>query len=148
MLLCLVAALGAAIGDNIAYSIGHGVGSTRFRWMRTPRSAATIGRARHALDRRPAPLLLAGRFIPVGRVVINMTAGALRFPRRRFIPLCLVSALSWAVFSAVIGIFAGRWRSGSPLLSALLGTLLALGIGLLIERIHSLRGRSSGATAG
>jgi membrane protein DedA with SNARE-associated domain len=36
LLLCVVAAAGAGIGDNIAYAIGRGVGTTRFRWMRGP----------------------------------------------------------------------------------------------------------------
>src|SRR5690606_864637 len=39
-LLIALAALGAMIGDNIAYAIGHRIGTTRFAWMRRPRIAA------------------------------------------------------------------------------------------------------------
>ena len=57
VLLCVVAAVGAAIGDNIAYVIGRRLGTRRFLWMRRPRVAAAFGHAQRALDdRRPAGL--------------------------------------------------------------------------------------------
>ena len=43
----VLAALGAIIGDNIAYAIGRKVGTERFRWMRRPKADARIsGRSR------------------------------------------------------------------------------------------------------
>ena len=52
LLLGVVAAVGAAIGDNLAFLIGRAIGTTRFAWMRRPRVAATFAYAQHALDRR------------------------------------------------------------------------------------------------
>ncbi len=91
LLLGAVAAIGAAIGDNIAFLIGRGLGTTRFAWMRRPRVAAAFAHAQLALDRRSATLILGARYIPVGRVAVNMTAGALDFPWRRFLPLSLIA---------------------------------------------------------
>lgn len=54
VLLGAVAALGAAIGDNIAFLIGRRLGTTRFAWMRRPRVAAAFAYAQRALDRRSA----------------------------------------------------------------------------------------------
>ncbi len=45
LLLGAVAAIGAAIGDNIAFLIGRGLGTTRFAWMRRPRVAAAFAHA-------------------------------------------------------------------------------------------------------
>ena len=53
VLLCIAAALGAVIGDNIAYAIGRSVGTTRVAWMRrhawhrpsTARGALSTGAA-------------------------------------------------------------------------------------------------------
>ena len=48
----LVAAAGAAVGDNIAYAVGRRLGVTRFAWMRRPRVAHMITRAGRELGRR------------------------------------------------------------------------------------------------
>ena len=48
-LLCLAAAVGAVLGDNLAYALGRAVGTRRAAWMRRPRVAATFERARRSL---------------------------------------------------------------------------------------------------
>jgi membrane protein DedA with SNARE-associated domain len=79
-LLMLAAALGAFIGDNTAYAIGRGIGLTRFRWMRRPRARRSFAWASSELDKRAASLLLVGRFLPIGRVAVNLAAGPPAIP--------------------------------------------------------------------
>lgn len=134
VLLCAIAAIGAMIGDNIAYAIGHSVGTTRFAWMRRPRIAAAFERAQRTLTSNGAPLILGARYIPVGRVAVNMSAGALGYPWRRFLPLSAVAGASWAIYSAGIGLLAGHWIEDQPLLSVVLGIAFALIIGVIIDR--------------
>ena len=141
LLLCAVAAVGAAIGDNIAYLIGRGVGTTRFAWMRRPRIAAAFDRAGRALGHRGAPLILGARYIPVGRVVVNMSAGALRYPWRRFLPLSVIGGATWAAYSAIIGVVAGKLFADQPFLSSVLGVGVALVLGLVVDRIAAIRRR-------
>jgi len=141
LLLGAVAAAGAMIGDNIAYAMGRRIGTTRFRWMRGPRVSAAFARARHSLEHRGAPLLLGARYIPVGRVAVNMSAGALGYPWRRFLPLSAVGAVSWATYSAGIGVLAGQWLSQQPLLGAAVGVVLAVGIGIVVDRVTAARRR-------
>ncbi|MFJ2505363.1 DedA family protein [Microbacterium sp. NPDC087592] len=145
LLLGAVAAIGAAIGDNIAFVIGRRLGTTRFAWMRRPRVAATFAYAQQALDRRSATLILGARYIPVGRVAVNMSAGALEFPWRRFLPLSLIAGASWSVFSLAIGLLAGAWIKDQPLLSAGIGIVIALVIGFTIDRIAAARRRRAPA---
>ncbi|MGV2904132.1 DedA family protein, partial [Microbacterium sp. AGC62] len=145
LLLGAGAAIGAAIGDNIAFVIGRRLGTTRFAWMRRPRVAATFAYAQQALDRRSATLILGARYIPVGRVAVNMSAGALGFPWRRFLPLSLIAGASWSVFSLAIGLLAGAWIKDQPLLSAGLGIVIALVIGFTIDRIAAARRRRAPA---
>lgn len=140
-LLCAVAAVGAMIGDNIAYAIGRSVGTTRFAWMRRPRVAAAFSRAQSTLTRSGAPLILGARYIPVGRVAVNMSAGALGYPWRRFLPLSAVAGITWALYSAGIGILAGHWLEDQPLLSAVFGIAFALVIGFAIDRVAAIRRR-------
>ncbi|MBT2486113.1 MULTISPECIES: DedA family protein [unclassified Microbacterium] len=141
VLLAAVAAVGAVIGDNLAFMIGRRLGTTRFAWMRRPRVAATFAYAQQALDQRSATLILGARYIPVGRVAVNMSAGALRFPWRRFLPLSIIAGSSWSIFSLAVGLLAGAWIKDQPLLSAGLGIAVALVIGVVIDRIAAVRRR-------
>ncbi|WP_101845441.1 DedA family protein [Zhihengliuella sp. ISTPL4] len=141
LLLGVVAAVGAAIGDNITFLIGRRLGTTRFAWMRRPRIAAAFAYAQRALDRRSATLILGARYIPVGRVAVNMSAGALGFAWRRFLPLSLIAGVSWSIFSLAIGLLAGAWLHDQPVLSAGIGIVVALIVGVVIDRIAALRRR-------
>lgn len=146
VLLIAVAAVGAVIGDNVAYAIGRGAGVTRWRWMRRPRVAAAVERAQRTLEHRGAPLILAARYVPVGRVAVNMTAGALRYPWRRFLPLSAVAGVTWAVYSAGIGLLAGAWLEDQPFLGAVIGIAAALVLGFTVERIAAARRRRASAS--
>lgn len=141
LLLGAVAAAGAWIGDNIAYAIGRSIGTTRFAWMRRPRVAAAFARAQRGLVRGGAPLILGARYVPVGRVAVNMSAGALGYGWRRFLPISALAAVSWAAYSIGIGLVAGHWLEGQPLLSAVLGVGFALVLGVVIDRIAAARRR-------
>lgn len=141
LLLGLVGAIGAAIGDNIAFAIGRRLGTKRYAWMRRPRVAAAFAHAQTALDHRSATLILGARYIPVGRVAVNMSAGALGFPWKRFLPLSLIAGLSWSIFSLGIGLLAGAWIKDQPLFSAALGVVIALVIGFVIDRVAAARRR-------
>lgn len=147
LVLCLVAAVGAMIGDNIAYAIGRSIGASRFRWMRGPRVSAALGRAQASLEQRGAPFILGARFIPVGRVAVNMSAGALGYSWRRFLPLSAIAAVSWSVYSVLIGVVAGQWLTDQPLLSAVIGVVVAVVIGIVIDKVGAARRRRTETTS-
>lgn len=133
----IAAAAGAIVGDNIAFAIGRRLGLDRWRWMRRDSARRAVRWAREGLNRRATVLILTARYIPVGRVAVNVTAGATGLPRRRFFGLSVLAGLSWALYSVGIGLFAGSWLSGDPLLAALLGIAIAVTIGVVIDRITS-----------
>jgi membrane protein DedA with SNARE-associated domain len=135
LLLALTAASGAFVGDNISYEIGRRIGLQRFAWMRRPWFVRTMGRAAAALDHRVSSAVLAARFVPGGRVGVNLVAGASGIPRKVFRPLTLLSAACWAIYSVVIGTVAGSWVSDHPVLGALVATGLGLLVGLLIDTV-------------
>jgi membrane protein DedA with SNARE-associated domain len=144
LLLTAVAAAGAWLGDNIAFAIGRGVGTARFRWMRRPRVAAGFTRAQRALEQRGTPLILGARYIPVGRVAVNMSAGAVGYPWRRFLSVSGIGAVSWAALSAGLGWVAGQWVKDQPVLGAAIGIGGALAIGLIVDRVAAARRARSG----
>jgi membrane-associated protein len=144
LLLIAVAGAGAIIGDNIAYQLGRVLGTTRFRWMRTKRVAATLDWARRGLDRRGALLIFTARYIPVGRIAVNMTAGATGYPFRRFLPLSIAAGVTWAAYSALFGIVAGQWLHDQPFVAIVLAIAVAAvvgaGVDAVIRRILNRRG--------
>ncbi|MCC9146067.1 MULTISPECIES: DedA family protein [unclassified Arthrobacter] len=132
------AALGAFVGDNLAYLMGRGIGIERFAWMRRPKLQRSIAWARHELDKRSVSLILVARFIPVGRVVVNVTAGATGFPQRRFIALTGISGIVWAAYSVAIGSIAGAWFNEHHLLGVVVGVSGALVLGLIVDRLITM----------
>ena len=134
-LLILVAALGAFVGDNIAFSLGRRIGTTRFRWMRRPRMQRSFRWAGNELTRRAASLILVARFIPIGRVAVNLTAGATGFSRRRFVALTALSGVVWAGYSVGIGALAGAWFEHNHLLGVVVAVVLAVVIGFVVDRV-------------
>lgn len=147
-LVVLVAAAGAIIGDNLAYAIGRSIGTTRFAWMRRPRIAAAFAWARRGIHKRPASLILTGRYIPVGRIAVNMTAGATGFPWKRFVPLSMIAGASWALYSIAIGTLVGHWFPGNPILGVVIAVACALVIGVLVDHItQRIQSRKESRTA-
>jgi membrane protein DedA with SNARE-associated domain len=140
-LVVLVSALGAIAGDNIAYSLGRAIGNGRYAWMRGARVAAAFAWARHGLERRGAVLILAARYIPVGRVAVNMMAGASGYGRRRFVLFTVLAGISWAFYSTAIGTLAGRWVSDNHLLAVVVSVAIAMLLGLLVDHLLKLGGR-------
>lgn len=140
-LLLLIAAMGAIIGDNIAYSFGRQLGSGRFKVMRKPRVTAALGRAHRGLEKRPASFLVTARFVPVVRVAVNVAAGATGVRRRKFVALNALACSAWATYTVLIGTIAGSWFGGNPLLAALAAVVAALILGWLIDLIFNLRRR-------
>lgn len=147
IVIVILAAIGAAIGDNIAYSLGRTVGTQRFRWMRHARAVAAFDWAGRGLARRAASMILVARYIPVGRIAVNMTAGATGFSHRRFWPLTVLAGTCWAVYSVLIGVLAGNWVSEQPLLGAAAGIVIALALGVIIDRVSTVVTRRRDAAA-
>jgi membrane protein DedA with SNARE-associated domain len=147
VLLGLVAAVGAFIGDNLTYEIGRRIGLDRFGWMRRPWFTKIMGKASAALERRVSSAVLAGRFIPGGRVAVSLVAGASGVPRKVFRPLTVLSSISWAGYSLVLGTIAGAWVGAHPLLGALLAVGLGILIGWLIDTALAVRRRLVSARA-
>lgn len=130
-----VAAAGAMIGDNIAYAIGRHGGLARLRRQDKPKIKRAMDWADGELSRRGAMIILVGRYIPLGRVAVNVTAGATHFRWVKFVAIDLVAALSWAGYSVGIGALAGRWMKENPLMGAAIAIALAVVVGWGIDRV-------------
>ena len=128
-----VAALGAFMGDQIAYTIGSKVDLDGLRLFRGRNGRKALQWAEHSLAHRGSSFILAARYIPIGRVAVNMSAGALGFPRRRFTGLAALAGLTWAAYGTAIGVGAGARLNGHPVIAVVVGIVVGIVVGLMID---------------
>jgi membrane-associated protein len=144
----LTAMAGAWCGDQIAYLIGRSIGTERIPYFRTGRGRRTVEWARHALNHRGGSFILAARYVPVGRVAVNMSAGALGYPRKRFMVYSGIAAITWAFYSMLIGLAAASWLGHEPLLAMVVGVVVGIVVGVVLDQVVqrlTRRGRRVGA---
>jgi len=130
----VAAALGAVAGDSVAYWIGRRIGLTRLARSKRPRIAAAFAFAERQMQRRSASLILVGRYIPVGRVAVNMTAGATKLPYRRFLAISSIAGAAWSATSIGIALAASSVLH-EPLVAALVSMVVAAGLGIAVDRV-------------
>lgn len=143
-LVALVAALGAFSGDQVAYSIGKRVDLRRRGFIRSQRMRDAMDWAERALQERGAVFIIAARYIPVGRVAVNMTAGGLRYPRGRFTALAAIAAVSWAGYTVVLGSTAGVLFGSTPWLAVFVGVAGGVLLGMVADPLLTRLGRRMG----
>lgn len=140
VLLGLVAAVGAFIGDQTAYTIGRYSPLERLTRSRYQRIRTMMGWAENQLVVRGGVIIIAGRYLPVGRIAVNLTAGMTKYSRLRFIQFDAIAAVSWSIYCIAIGVFAGELfervaPENGPLLSALSAIVLAVIVGYFVDRV-------------
>ncbi|MGI5269777.1 DedA family protein [Nonomuraea sp. CA-218870] len=133
-LVIVVAAAGAFAGDHISYLLGlKGGGRLRGR--------KAMVWAHGALAERGGLVLVVARYIPGGRTATTLTMGAVRYPRRSFAFFDAIAAISWGLYSGLIGFFGGMAFERDPLKGLLLGLGLAVGVTAAVELVRWLRRR-------
>jgi membrane protein DedA with SNARE-associated domain len=134
-LIFVSAAVGAWCGDQVTYLIGSKINVRKLRIFRTGRGLATLDWAEHALEHRGTSFIIAARFIPMGRVTVNLTAGALGYPRRRFMGVDGIAVIIWAAWGVALGTFAGSLFHNNLLLSIVAGVVGGVLLGMLVDKI-------------
>jgi membrane-associated protein len=137
-LVIAAAGLGAFTGDHISYLLGTRASG---RVARRP----LFGWARRTLDDRGGTILIVCRYIPGARTAVTLTAGAVRFPLRSFSLFDGVAALSWGLYSGLVGFIGGAAFEEEPLKGVVLGLGLAISVAAMIELVRHLRRRSAHA---
>ncbi|MFK0083783.1 DedA family protein [Glutamicibacter sp. NPDC090743] len=137
VLIGLLGAGGALLGDQITYAIGRKIGSRGFKWMRGQRAQRVLNYAEKKLETSGALLIFTARYIPIGRVAVNLTAGATGFSHKRFTLFDTIGVLTWAAYSVSIGALAGNWMHDNKLLGIAVSIVIAVVLGFVIDRIVS-----------
>jgi len=138
----LAAAAGAFLGDHISYFIGRTAGAKLMeRAKEGSRKEKAFRQARKLIDERGGVILIICRYIPGARTAITLTAGAVRYPLRKFSFFDGIAALSWGIYSATIGYVGGEAFEEDPLKGLGLGLGIALAVSGLVEVVRHVRAR-------
>lgn len=138
-LVILAAALGAFAGDQASYGLGRLSGPRLYRRAQPgSRRRAALDRARGALATRGGVIIVVSRYFPGARTAVTLTAGAVDFRWRRFAGFGAVAAITWGVYSALVGYVGGVAFERDPLKGLLLGLGLAAAVTLAAELARHL----------
>jgi membrane protein DedA with SNARE-associated domain len=115
------------------YAIGRAAreGARRSRLSRVM-AKPRFARMQQVVARWGAPVVIAS-FLTVGiQTLVNLAAGAMRMPLRRYIPALTVGAIIWAFLYATLGFATfGAWRQVyelSPVAAIIGGLVLLVGL--------------------
>lgn len=97
--------LGAFTRGTVTYWVGRGVRAGGSRSRLAPRlDSPLVHRAEGWVRRFGAPAVTLG-FLTVGvQTAINVSAGMLRMPQRRFLPAVTLGAALWSVLYTTVGL--------------------------------------------
>jgi membrane protein DedA with SNARE-associated domain len=136
ILVVLVAASGAVAGDHLCYQLGRTGGPRLGRLMPSgPRATAMSSWGRDAILRRGGVILLGARYIPGGRTAVTISAGAVAYPRLRFLAFDVLAASVWAVYYFTAGYVGGAFAD-SPWVGLVIGIGLAVLVGVGIQVVR------------
>jgi membrane protein DedA with SNARE-associated domain len=146
-LVIVCAAVGAVLGDNAAYWLGHATTRGSSPWLLRGKRKQQLGWAERQLDERGGYLIVVARFIPAGRTLVTLACGVTRFAWRRFIRWDIVAGLLWATYAAGLGYLGGAAFEQQPWKGFIVAFAIALGVTGITEAVRYLRGRRSDAPA-
>jgi membrane protein DedA with SNARE-associated domain len=148
-LVIAAAGVGAFLGDNAAYLIGHHFGErARERFFRGEKAQRRIDWTERQLRERGGQLIAGGRFIPGGRTAVGLSAGMLHYSWRRYIAFDAIAAIGWALYAALLGYFGGQAFEDEPWKGLVLALAIAFGVAGSVELARWYRGRRAAARPG
>ncbi|MCL1801777.1 MAG: VTT domain-containing protein, partial [Promicromonosporaceae bacterium] len=127
--------IGAILGNLGCYGIGYWLGTDRFKVFRSGKGLASVERTRKGLETRGLGLIVAARWIPVARIAIIMTVGAMKYPFRKFVLGSIASLTMWGLNILAIGTIFGNIPQLPPWLAVVAGIVTGLLVGMLLDRL-------------
>jgi len=149
VVLMAVIIVGAVLGNTLNYHIGAWLGRRIYdgtiRWI----DPVALKRTRDFYERHGGKTIVISRFVPIVRSFAPLVAGASGMDRRRFQLHNVTGAVLW-----VVSLVGGGYLFGQvPLVRDNLGTILVLGIGIVLGPLalaaawRALKGRVAGRPA-
>lgn len=137
-------AVGAFLGDNLAYLLGRRFSDRVNAWAdQSVTRRARLDAADRQIKIRGGMLLITARFIPGGRTILTVSSGLTGQPWRWFALWVATATTIWASYAALLGFFFGQTFEDNHTLAFWLAFAAALTITALIEVVRWLRHRGA-----
>jgi membrane-associated protein len=138
----LAGAVGAFIGDNIAYFIGRTFSRRVDRWADAkPSRRSRLDSAAYQIHLRGGLLLITARFIPGGRTILTVSSGLTHQPWPWFAKWIAIATTIWASYAALLGYFFGQAFEDNHAIAFWLAFGAALSVTGMIELVRWFRHR-------
>jgi membrane protein DedA with SNARE-associated domain len=138
--LFVAAVVGSVLGDLLVFGLGR---SSHRLLARTVDAECGLSRwVRRHLALRPGVALVGARFVPGGRLLSTAAAGRFGLSLRRFLPWSFASSVAWSCYMLAVGMALGPLTGGNPLLSLLVGIVMAVvtaGVFAIVARTRRRR---------
>lgn len=129
----LVGGAAAFAGDVCCYLIGRLLHPRSWRVMQRVTLQRALDWAARRLRTHAATAVFTARFIPFGRLAVNLSAGAAMVPALRYLPIAGVAAIAWAAFQALIGAAIASIIPGGTVVAVIVSIVIALAVGWTVD---------------
>lgn len=122
---------GAVAGDLATFLLVRRFKLHEWSFFAKPRWRSAFRSAGQRLEDKGLPFVLASRFVPLGRLSLNVAAAVTGQPLRAFAAHSALAGLLWSAYAVGVGTLSGSW----PALSTQAAVLLAIGFSLVLGRL-------------
>lgn len=127
-LVMLAGGLGAIVGDSTLFLIARRSSSFVEPQLTRARANSKVQGALDFLDHGAPMLLVAGRYVPGLRFVVNATLGLSDMPYRVFLPWSALGGMLWSVYTCGLAYLVGSALDDFPLASVVVSGLITTGV--------------------
>jgi membrane-associated protein len=124
---------GAVAGDLATFLLVRHVKLHERSFFTRPRWQSAFRSAGRRLKAKGLPFVLASRFVPLGRLSLNVAAAVTGQPLRGFAAHSALAALLWSAYAVGVGTLSGSWPALSTEVAVLLAIVFSLLLGTLIN---------------
>jgi len=137
----LVAAAGAYVGDLITYAVLRIAGqplAVRVGWLRADDPESALRQLRAGVERHEVRSLVLARLIPAGRIPVLLVAALSGYAWQRFAVATVASTLAWSAMYTAIGVL-GQALVPDPTVAVIVVVVVATLATVLVQLFRRSR---------
>lgn len=140
-LVCVVLVVAAVAGNVVGYAIGYKAGPAVFDKPRSKLfNPKHVAKTQEFFDKYGNRAIVLGRFVPIVRTFITVSAGVARMDPKRYLTYSLIGGVAWAAGVTVLGYFLGQFAFVRENIDFIL--ILVVLVSILPIVVEVLRARS------
>lgn len=145
-LACVVLVVSAFAGNAVGYAIGYKAGPAIFDKPKSKLfNPKYVTKTQEFFDKYGNRAIVLGRFVPVVRTFITVSAGVARMDPKRYLTYSLIGGVAWAAGVTVLGYFLGQFSFVRENIDFIL--ILVVLVSILPIIVEVLRARSKNKKA-